>query len=377
MDDMKDFNLRRFCLFISLGVLVLTAPGLYACSIPVFRYALERWQTDLYEIEIIHHGPLDGETKAAFELLGRYTNSKEGFANFQIRLKDSQENTTTPAQINVYFSGGISSGTNKPLWSRTLTRQTVKTLVDSPLRKEIVRRLLDGDSAVWILLKSGDQEKDSAAAAMLQEQLSILKDNLEISEPPTMEVYAGNELYLRPFFSLVHLARDDIEEAFLVASLLRTEPDLLDYSEPMAFPVFGRGHVLYALVGKGINPYNILQACEFIIGPCSCIVKAQNPGVDLLLAANWDEQLGPLLVAEEPLPPLTGVFSDSPEVREEQPDQPSQAETASGGSKGGSRLLWVVILTLSAILALAILGSVMIIRREKSRTYFAQFREHE
>jgi hypothetical protein len=81
----------------------------------------------------------------------------------------------------------------------------------------------------------------------------------------------------------------------------------------MAFPVFGRGRVLWALVGAGIAKENIAEAGEFLTGPCSCQVKSLNPGCDLLLAADWESALlglGPPEPPAEP-PPLTSVSSFS------------------------------------------------------------------
>ena len=46
-----------------------------------------------------------------------------------------------------------------------------------------------------------------------------------------------------------------------------------------------------ALVGKGINNDMIDDACTFLSGPCSCQVKRQNPGFDILTSVNWDELL--------------------------------------------------------------------------------------
>src|SRR5205807_1381286 len=50
----------------------------------------------------------------------------------------------------------------------------------------------------------------------------------------------------------------------------------------------GRGIALYALVGKGITAENIAKAAGFLVGECSCEVRRQNPGVDLLMAADWE-----------------------------------------------------------------------------------------
>ena len=70
-------------------------------------------------------------------------------------------------------------------------------------------------------------------------------------------------------------------------TLLSSEPDLHGRDEPMAFPVFGRGRVLYALVGAGVNADNVRHALDFLVGGCSCTIKRENPGVDLLLTADW------------------------------------------------------------------------------------------
>jgi hypothetical protein len=83
--------------------------------------------------------------------------------------------------------------------------------------------------------------------------------------------------------------------------LLNSESDLRDYKEPMAFPVFGRGRVLYAVVGQGISADTIRKASSFIAGPCSCQVKEQNPGFDLLLSCDWDELVGETFISE-PIP---------------------------------------------------------------------------
>ena len=98
-------------------------------------------------------------------------------------------------------------------------------------------------------------------------------------------------------FSVISLRRDDPREQFLVDSLLSSEADLGELAEPMAFPVFGRGRVLYALVGSGIDSKTISDASDFLAGPCSCQVKEQNPGFDLLLVHDWSKSIGDTLVS--------------------------------------------------------------------------------
>ena len=55
----------------------------------------------------------------------------------------------------------------------------------------------------------------------------------------------------------------------------------------MIFAVFGRGRALPPFVGKGITRDNLLECVYFLTGTCSCTVKDQNPGMDLLFASDW------------------------------------------------------------------------------------------
>lgn len=127
---------------------------------------------------------------------------------------------------------------------------------------------------------------------------------------------------LKLAFSMVRLSRTDPEEEVFARMLLGSEEDLRDTKEPMAFPIFGRGRALFGLVGKGINSETIEEACSFLIGPCSCVVKEMNPGLDLLMTADWDGAVAAQSAPRE-LPELTGL--DGINV------QPEAAATAQSG----------------------------------------------
>ncbi|MCJ7752427.1 MAG: hypothetical protein MUQ65_15275, partial [Armatimonadetes bacterium] len=185
--------------------------------------------------------------------------------------------------------------TERPIWSGPLTVSNARMLVDSPARRDIVRRILEGHSAVWVLLESGDSAKDSAARALLGETIRDLERKLELPvglgnaplsrDEPTQRI----EPPLQIRFSLLSLPRSDAAESVFIELLMHSEEDLDHYSsEPIAFPIYGRGRVLYALVGKGITEENIREACAFLVGFCSCQAKALNPGTDLLMAADWE-----------------------------------------------------------------------------------------
>ncbi len=68
-------------------------------------------------------------------------------------------------------------------WQGELNESSVQMLVDSPLRQDIARRLLDGQSAVWVLIESGNEAADQAAAELLQRELERVESELPVARP--------------------------------------------------------------------------------------------------------------------------------------------------------------------------------------------------
>ncbi len=151
-----------------------------------------------------------------------------------------------------------------------------------------LRLPLSKPRAVWVLLESGNAEADAKALQTLERELPRLQTTLEV---PQVAEEAGLELgdiQTEISFAIVRVRRDDPKENIFVRMLLGVEPDLKDFKDkPLVFPVYGRGRVMYAMVGEGINPRTIAAAGEFLVGPCSCQIKEDNPGVDLLLPIDW------------------------------------------------------------------------------------------
>jgi len=160
------------------------------------------------------------------------------------------------------------------------------------------------------MLESGDRNKDDAVGRILQTQLSKLAQELRLQEPASPEPGDLADQFQNwrsgVSFPLLRLSKDDPNERVLVSMLLRSEEDLMTFKEPMAFPIFGRGRVLYALVGKGISEANITDACGFLTGDCMCEIKQQNPGTDILMSADWDSKAGTQALEVFELPSLPG-----------------------------------------------------------------------
>ena len=77
------------------------------------------------------------------------------------------------------------------------------------------------------------------------------------------------------------------ETVFLRLLLFGDKP-LLESREPIVIPIYGRGRAMGCLVGKDIAAEGISELGAFLAGQCSCEVKEQNPGYDLLMAVDWD-----------------------------------------------------------------------------------------
>lgn len=122
---------------------------------------------------------------------------------------------------------------------------------------------------------------------------------------PSAEAEGGAALEEAPpgfKLAVVKLARDDKAEQWLIRSLLAVEPDLDEFpEEPMVFAIYGRGRALPPFIGKGINYENLVECVYFLMGPCSCMIKDQNPGMDLLMAWDWDKTADRWMATDESL----------------------------------------------------------------------------
>lgn len=292
--------LRRLVL-----ILLLCASTAFACSVPVFRYALEHWAADPYRVSVPHGVKLEGNFKVTFGAAQR----------IELRQPLTMRN-------------------DEVIWSVDYTEANAKLLVDSPARQQIAERLANGESAVWVLLECGDKTKDTAAAQFLDERLEYLSRVMELPKLDQQDVKNGLVSIpvdgLRLAFSTLRLKRDDAAESAFIAMLLASEPDLRSLHEPIAFPIFGQGRVLYALVGKGIKVETVDRAAQFLIGSCSCQVKEQNPGVDLVMAVDWKQLVKAQAQPGQQLPelsqiadllPLTVKIEGQPSAPKPEPDR--------------------------------------------------------
>ncbi len=320
---------RRLLLGFVVLVATLSAVSLWACSVPVFRYALEKWPPDTYQATVFHRGPLSPTQEALARDLTRDGLAGRLHANISLQTVDLAQNPATELlalwqQLGTETLPWLvvrypqASRLPDSILSGPLTEATLKQVFDSPARKEITRRLGHGDSAVWVLLEIGDRKRDDDTTKLIETRLNYLAGVLKLPAIEAQDIAAGlvtvPEGGLKLAFSLLRVSRTDPAEAAFIQMLLGSEADLREIKEPILFPVFGRGRALYALAGKGISHETLDEAATFLIGKCSCQVKELNPGVDLLLAANWDKLVKAQVSSDQSLPTLPTLAEAAPET---------------------------------------------------------------
>ncbi len=283
---------RNMICSVAVGVVLLLAVGVaQACPIPVFQFALEYWDTDAFRIEIEHEGDFDEDQQAARARLEAAVSGEGVPSNIALSWRDYSRAQIRPAEgktlpyITVHYP--TVSGIRDPLWEGPLSMEHVHALLESPVRRQISELLLERPVAVWVLLRSGNRSADRTVRRLLRDELARMERTLKVPDPGIAGIDLG-DIYTDIKFQMVEVDRDDPAERFLVKMLLGTEPDLREFDgQPVVFPIYGRGLVMYALVGNGINRRTLNTAGEFLVSPCSCQVKQSNPGVDLLTTFDW------------------------------------------------------------------------------------------
>ena len=314
---MSKLGCKRTCLRVlwACGFLMWAAVVVKACNIPVFRYALERWRPDVSQFVVFHRGQLDEDTATQLDQFKKRL-STEG-ANVQLVLVDlsGDKNNDEPhrqlwdglslneRQLELPYVLVRLPHARGPLnaWHGSLKTALQSALAESPVRSELSKRLLSGDSIVWLMVRSPDEARNERVRKMVKEQCQVLSSKIQLPEGiglPGSELFSEVPLFLK--FSLLEIDANDPREQFLLKVFENFQADAFRQGEPILIPVFGRGRALEVIPADGVDELLIGDLTAFLCGACSCQVKEQNPGFDLLLSANWDREL---FGENAPLPP--------------------------------------------------------------------------
>jgi hypothetical protein len=376
---MEKMIMRRYYLvfFVLLGMLTSLA---HACSVPVFRYALERWPADYYGAMVIHKGPLSEAENSLLEEFKEGVEQDDAFLNVEVFTKDLADPEAgeldkllgdlvpekLPA-VALWYPWRMQREPPVLVWD--FSAETVTQLLKSPAREEIVKRIIDGDSAVWLFVESENAETNKITLARINEELKAVEIELKEMQEENIDPETEGLVYK---FSVMSISRSDPEEKALIEMLMKSEEDLHEHKAlPMVFPMYGQGRALFALIGEGINSENIRDVVGFLTGPCSCQVKSMNPGTDIMMPANWEKAImDKTYVSDEDLPPLSGETIEPDEDTNTAETTVGDAEleeldaTATGGDEtAGTAVAIPLVAVMIGLLVVVAIGSVALRRR--------------
>lgn len=291
-------------LAVVLAATVVLGSVALACNVPVFRYALERWKPDACEVFVFCDRDFDAQQQP--ELARLIAQAQEKRSNLSVTISQSGVDKK-PRHAELWDTIRQLPGVKRPYvvvrtsvndkqsvnsWHGPLANFKAEHLLDSPARQEISKRLLKGDSVVWVVLKSPVAERNAQISQLLGNELKKLAKTTPFPDGlglPGSELYS--ELPLLMQFSVMEVDPSDAREQFLVGLFSGFEPDAIKNQRPLVVPVFGRGRALEVLPADRLDAGMIGDLTRYLCGACSCQVKERNPGFDLLLQADWDLEL--------------------------------------------------------------------------------------
>jgi hypothetical protein len=297
---------------LHIGVLVTSltlfaTQAAWACKTPVYRYAMYNWEPTPYRVYYLYDGKIaPADTEVHRLLTGSASDALK--ANVELHLLDVRD----PAAVEKLPMGLHEEATailrtqgteSLPRYAAVTPHQTMlhagalsatgaKTLVDSPVRTRLAALLAGSHSGVFLLVCGADEAATNAAEQTVKAFLGELADgkvDLHVPPPPDAQVDPDEPDPVPPTLKLelIKIARDDPQEKWLVESLMHVESELAERTDPMVFLIYGRGRAHLPSVGKGIAADELAAQARFILGACSCTVKRENPGLDLLIRADW------------------------------------------------------------------------------------------
>lgn len=246
---------------IYIKILVISGILSLACTTKVSEWVLLNTIANEYLLVYFHKDPLSETVKR--HNLAIENDIKSANIRFRTVMKKDIEK---PYYSLIY---------DNRQFSRYNSHDELRNLSVSPLRTKIATELMSGKLCVMLCLKTGNAGKDDPA-------MEIIKRTVSASP-------------FRDIIPVMELDRNSLEEKHLVSMLLNVESDLKDYNEPMVFGIFARFKALEPLLAKGISEENINLMIDFLTADCSCIIKDDMPGTDILFTNNWENPMPAML----------------------------------------------------------------------------------
>jgi len=300
--------------------MIILAGVSLACSTPVFRYAIERWEADPYRLMIFTDGELTTEQQAVVNDFKKY--ERFGFRQPPLIIEsiECSEATNLSAKVWTEISTNLTAPAvallypsimrdNSVVWTDDLSTHALNRIVMSPARLETATRLLGGDAAVWLVVQSDSPEENQSVREMLGKKLGEIENSTVYNDDfLQLAKEAGTDVpELR--FSVLDVDPNDPREAVFMAMLTRLSPEMVTNSSPVVIPIFGQGRGAVIMMNEFIADEYIERVAEFLTGACSCEVKSLNPGFDILIPVDWVGGITEEYVFDAELPPLTSPLA--------------------------------------------------------------------
>lgn len=374
-ERMTHFGLRRAGTFFLLTSVLVSyacqAPRAGACAVPVFRYALEHWPAAPCRVAVYRQGAFTPGQQSLVAALGQSnridvetcdleapTNALSGAAGELREMWNRMPRRPALPAVALDCWGGRDFEP-EAVWVRTLDRAAVDGLAKLPVHSEVARRLLSGDSAVWILLDSPDAVRNAAARKMLAATLHDMEQEMKLPgeldpNDPTYDMSINTNIALKLSFPMLEVPGIGLEADLIRSALRSITTNAVTTAEPVAIPVFGRGLAMDALSGPTLDAEVVRSVCGFLGSSCSCSVKEMRLGVNLFIPIDWDAVVSQSTPLAEVLPPLevpgagAAVGAQAAAAGGRNPAAPSGAPVRAGLSHALLALLGVGLLAILA-----------------------------
>ena len=349
---------RRDCAWLVLLAVFVGIASLHAtaaaCTTPVYRYAMYNWASSPFVVCYLYRGKPRAEDEDLNRTIAEATAAQPTTAN--IVLESMDLDAWKPERLPPVVRKTLESRAEGSLpayvvltpWGAELPteqfdKNVAEALIHSPVRTRIAEMLDQGNAAVFLLLPGTDASENQRVESVVRETVAqaasgqIAVASMGDLGTPGMpgqpldpssddQAAAAGRLEL----GMVKLDRSDPAEQWFLRTLMNVEPDLHEYQDqPMVFAVYGRGRAMEPYIGKGITAENLSDLVAFLAGACSCMVKEQNPGVDLLFRWDWESTADRMAENDPTLaPPDMGYqeFAAGDPAEKEEPGEPTGTE---------------------------------------------------
>ena len=278
----------------------------YACSTPVFLYALDRWPPAPYRAVIVKDGALTAKEQSALTTLKSAAEFNGGNLNIIIRQFNSAKliqssfataitNINRPvknARLYIFYPAVMDLKNH--LWSSPLDTKNVNKIINSPFRKKLAEELLRGNAGVFVIVESNNTASNKITELFLEKNLRLLEKEAELSAQNPLkqdDLAKGTAIPVKITYKIIKISQKGADDV-IVSSFMKIDPELQKIkNETMVFAVYGQGRALPPMIGNSITKENIQHISTFLSGACSCEVKDMNPGFDLLMNVDWRNRM--------------------------------------------------------------------------------------